>query len=1015
MLNISRDSFDFEFGTNPGEIILLPDGGAIREALLKMLPPGEGRLGRWTFTPRTLLSDFERQLDLPEEISPAKLLFLVKEILLGDDDFAALAMTARGVTRVKDLLLALRRAGISSGEGLLSSLDSSGARIVARHELLARILDEYTQRLGTAGLTDRPGRENFTIEAIREGGLPQISEMPAKAHAVWFRHIRRTDARIIAVLSKFIDVNFYEPADVSPFPDEKMRNALLASGALVARFARELGADVREDSPRETVDCPANDIIRAIASRDGRIVDMPASDVADWPRVSAFEARSALDEADMLASAAKSLCMDYGLCPNEIAIYSDSPTDVRRALQEHGLPFSGGSDASLASELPAQLLALVRSAIGRKFTRRELFALLSHPFMGRSDVSELDTVFCELGCRSALDVSAERFGLIVAEMRPAAERLDDICSRILRTLDLALGNKVLSGKDYVKIVKVFFDEFGIKTNAIRWILEQPDIESASALKNSLDNLLETLELFADSPPDGFSEHCDLLFELLSDSAPEERAELGVRVLPLADAYRCTAKVAIVPNCVQGKVPRADGELLFLSPGEASALELAPPDALFAVFCDILSLISKAELTVLSRPLAEGDRELPPSPLFVSLFRALGDGANDYRDRMAEITKGLTARPFTRRRIQVSAGTALTKPASEFAQHISKFVGAGDIAETARIVDVFRNQKLRESSKFSGFVGGAFAEPLEKISKHISVSSLDSLNKCRFAFFLEKILGVEELPKPTDSIDAMAEGIAFHKALEVFWGKRIEEFFGKTPIEQRIEMVKTDFANAQDRIAVHESNIDSAMKQIPECISAAMEKIDLPENALEKVVLAVKIHSSLENYIRAVSEIDDGFVPITTEMTINREIDETTIKARIDRLDADERGRLRVIDYKRNGAPNSNDVLAKKALQLPLYCIVAEKFGEIFGAQYWIDFAKKFPAIGGVFERKDGVPVEEWHGALGDFKEHVMCILGELARGEFRIEPVSGTCPSYCPFGHICGFDPDQLEGEAQNE
>jgi ATP-dependent helicase/DNAse subunit B len=120
---------------------------------------------------------------------------------------------------------------------------------------------------------------------------------------------------------------------------------------------------------------------------------------------------------------------------------------------------------------------------------------------------------------------------------------------------------------------------------------------------------------------------------------------------------------------------------------------------------------------------------------------------------------------------------------------------------------------------------------------------------------------------------------------------------------------------------------------------------------------------------------------------------------IDRLDVDQQGRLRVIDYKASGSTiSAKDLENGKRLQLPLYALAAQdalQLGQVASGFYWHILKgeassfklEKYPA---------GV-----EAAFDQVKQHVVDHVRHIRAGDFQPVPPEGGCPSYCPAVAFC--------------
>jgi RecB family exonuclease len=203
----------------------------------------------------------------------------------------------------------------------------------------------------------------------------------------------------------------------------------------------------------------------------------------------------------------------------------------------------------------------------------------------------------------------------------------------------------------------------------------------------------------------------------------------------------------------------------------------------------------------------------------------------------------------------------------------------------------------------------------------SVSRLNRFGVCPYAFWAQYALKLEAIVDPQEGMDAQQRGTLVHKILEVLFGRLVAE--GVTP---RVE--------AAERIA---SLLDAVCGEI---LPRAAERYGFRPGPLwdrEQAELRNELHAymawecepaqagSFGPYLQELKfglGGGPGAYPAAEVLGPNGAV---SLHGVIDRIDRDEAGRLRVIDYKTGSTPYSKkDVAAGRALQSALYAWAVEQ-------------------------------------------------------------------------------------------
>lgn len=166
---------------------------------------------------------------------------------------------------------------------------------------------------------------------------------------------------------------------------------------------------------------------------------------------------------------------------------------------------------------------------------------------------------------------------------------------------------------------------------------------------------------------------------------------------------------------------------------------------------------------------------------------------------------------------------------------------------------------------------------------------------------------------------------------------------------------------------------------------------------------------VKNLAVAIQELEaEDWIPLAQEQKFGLE-DQASLKIQlsngrilqlhgvIDRVDINEQGQIRVIDYKTgSGHLAKDDLINGTRLQLPLYALAARdalNFGQPAEGFYWALMAQKKSALQlSRFEFDDFIGVE---GAFQVLTQHLENAMDGITRADFHPKRPLGGCPDYC--------------------
>jgi ATP-dependent helicase/DNAse subunit B len=279
----------------------------------------------------------------------------------------------------------------------------------------------------------------------------------------------------------------------------------------------------------------------------------------------------------------------------------------------------------------------------------------------------------------------------------------------------------------------------------------------------------------------------------------------------------------------------------------------------------------------------------------------------------------------------------------------------------------------------------------------SASQFDSYALCPMQFFLQRVLGLQELDDPDEDLQAADLGNLMHRVLANFFRER-------PPDEARTPLAEANLVAERERLREcldsvwrdPEARLLMPHRRLAELLRAAVLK-DLGKVLDCETSGRTRDKSWLRRWVR--------------ECELRYELEllpgDLRVVGRIDRVDELlDTGALRVYDYKSGHCPSSPDIAAGRASQLPLYlCAVREAYPghELDECGYYqVRGRAKCKTIA----RGDEIPTLI-EAALGHLAQHA----AGIRAGVFPPCPTA-SCPSYCAFRAICRFSRTRMEGKA---
>lgn len=281
--------------------------------------------------------------------------------------------------------------------------------------------------------------------------------------------------------------------------------------------------------------------------------------------------------------------------------------------------------------------------------------------------------------------------------------------------------------------------------------------------------------------------------------------------------------------------------------------------------------------------------------------------------------------------------------------------------------------------FEGMLN-AKAQDLEQQSWN--ATAFEAYADCPYRFFAAYPLRLEARKLPELGFDSAQLGTIYHEVLEQVYRQVLENRANPTEIVE--EIARKVFQNAPGELGFRPSLLwqvqqEEMLRTLKENVARLEEKSDSWQPyALEYYFgrgWNPAVHISLE---------DGG---------------DLLFRGRIDRIDRNEDGDYRVIDYKSSSQNISKiDLEMGKRLQLPLYALSLEdalEQGEVVDGFYWSIGGKKASSLS--LANFPGGP----SAAKETVKEHIRDIFTAMQAGQYPPQVPKNKCPDYCPAVRWC--------------
>ncbi len=262
----------------------------------------------------------------------------------------------------------------------------------------------------------------------------------------------------------------------------------------------------------------------------------------------------------------------------------------------------------------------------------------------------------------------------------------------------------------------------------------------------------------------------------------------------------------------------------------------------------------------------------------------------------------------------------------------------------------------------------------------SPSRLESYQTCPHLFYFSRVLDLSPRPEPAEGLDARQLGHLYHAIFEQVYTRGIPQGEGAN-VEAFVREVAGPILDAAPEAeGFRETAWWSQTRE--EIVAHVVGSIDMLDSESEYRFLQAEAAFGF-----------DGQPPLR----VGAEDDQLLLRGLIDRVDRNEEGWVRIIDYKLGSA----GTFSKKAfeegrkLQLPLYALAAQE------ALRWGRWPTASTGTSGRRKRAASSWPASWMRRSRQRLSTPGLPCTGSGTGEFPPQPPSGGCPDYCPAAAFC--------------
>ena len=714
---------------------------------------------------------------------------------------------------------------------------------------------------------------------------------------------------------------------------------------------------------------------------------------------------------------------------------------IDEVFSDFSIPWNVAVGPKLSYSPVVQFLLLIASLASSGYAREDVVRLIGSPFFrqgtvpggsSRLDAAEADLVSRYAGIDGPRPNWEKQLDWLHQQMQDpekaknfkgisihSVERVRDGIQMLIHDLDVLSQKKRL--RDHIRGFQEFLASWDIP-----YVFRAPDLQLKEREIRSWKKFLERLEALgwiAWMPADELitSQDFSRLLSVIADE-PDDAArqdDAGVTALGIRECEHMKFPVVFIGGLTEGVFPRLTTRLPFTNSLENARMGTRSLSEIIreVQYYFIAALLSAKSKVYLSAPLADGEKTLLTSAFFERVRMRVGNCPwPAYPEKPGD----------SRRTAAVGAGEGI---------HDGDACGVLDlIPESQEIIDLTRRINMERyyrrgacDSPYDGILSGdeAIAAALagQYGPDHVySPTSLETYATCPFAYFLNRVIGVEALPEVELNLSASDRGTVIHDILSNFYRQWLARGPAKVSLSSLAEATEMILRIARDELGNYSFSSplwDATRIQMlgDRHTGPGYFERFLESEAAETDSPLIPSRFEFSFGMPATASDDPASSPEPVELETPDGTEKLRIRGRIDRIDITPSGEFLIYDYKSGSQhPKAKDIVAGTALQLPLYLLA---FGQITGAHgigggyYTIrreversivlaDSAAKELMVSRVR------PSADFTGTIRYSLDCAFAYIDGIRNGRFPLPPEQECPNTYCDFKRVCRFDPYRI-------